>query len=132
MNQTQNLQLPQWEATDRVTRADINGAFAALDGATRIATGSYVGDGTYGAEHRSSITFPFVPKLVFLGGPTSFSTSYFTIYLPQQGNGVSGYSATYALPNAALSGSTLSWYATNSETIQYNKSGFTYNWIAIG
>lgn len=34
-------------------------------GAVQIATGSYVGTGTYGADHPCSLTFDFVPKLVF-------------------------------------------------------------------
>lgn len=34
-------------------------------GAVQIATGSYVGTGTFGADHPCSLTFDFVPKLVF-------------------------------------------------------------------
>ena len=35
-------------------------------GAVQIATGSYVGTGTFGADHPCSLTFDFVPKLVFV------------------------------------------------------------------
>ena len=34
-------------------------------GAVQIATGSYVGTGTFGADHPCSLTFDFVPKMVF-------------------------------------------------------------------
>ena len=33
-------------------------------GAVQIATGSYVGTGTYGADHPCSLTFDFLPKLI--------------------------------------------------------------------
>ena len=35
-------------------------------GAVQIATGSYVGTGTYGADHPCSLTFDFSPKLVIV------------------------------------------------------------------
>ena len=35
-------------------------------GAVQIATGSYVGTGTYGADHPCSLTFDFLPKLIFV------------------------------------------------------------------
>ena len=44
MDYTQNLDLPQWEETDRILRTDFNDAMAAIDTAVpRIATGTYTG-----------------------------------------------------------------------------------------
>jgi len=141
MNQTQNYQLPQWEASDRVTRSDVNGAFAAIDtalaalsGGARIAAGSYTGDGTYGSANPSSLTFPFVPKLVLLFGPTAetVDAKYFTICLPQKGSADLCYGAgDYVMRHVTVSGSTIRWYGGN-QFAQYNGSGKVYFWVAIG
>ena len=37
-------------------------------GAVQIATGSYVGTGTYGADHPCSLTFDFLPTIIWLFG----------------------------------------------------------------
>lgn len=37
-------------------------------GAVQISTGSYVGTGTYGADHPCSLTFDFLPSLIWLFG----------------------------------------------------------------
>ena len=130
MNQTQNLQLPQWEAADRVTRADINGAFAVLDGALRAASGTFTGTGGFGRLNPSSLTLPFVPKLLMIGGT---SGTMFTLYSPLLDR--RSYSpGSYTLDNLTVSddGRTLSWYYGSSERAQYNESGVTYYWLVIG
>lgn len=133
MNQTQNLQLPQWEATDRVTRAEINGAFATLDGALRLATGSFVGTGSYGRNNPSSLTFPFVPKLVFVGGPGTGVADYFAMYWPHTGEPSVSYSGgSRPLGHPSLTDCTLSWYHGSSAAQQYNESGVSYYWLILG
>ena len=44
----------------------IDNVQASADGKARIQTGSYVGTGTYGASHPCSLTFDFVPKIVYI------------------------------------------------------------------
>ena len=50
------------------SQAMLEALLAALKqaGAVQIATGSYVGTGTYGADHPCSLTFDFVPKEVII------------------------------------------------------------------
>ena len=62
MNQTVNLHLPQFEATDRIHHDDFNEAFQTLDTLPRIVTGTYTGDGQ--SEH--FIDLGFTPKAVLV------------------------------------------------------------------
>lgn len=91
----------------------------------RIATGSYVGTGTYGSESRNSLTFDFAPQCVLIQAETSsqFSTSYTLLWCGQSGDAAYG---AFSLLNK-----TLSWYG-NSAANQKNTSGITYKYVAIG
>ena len=131
MNRTQNLQLPQWEANDRVTRAEVNVAFAKLDGALRCATGSYVGTGGYGSGAPTSLTLPFPPKLLLLGGPNS--DNYCAVYWPELGTFSYSF-AHYTIDHVTVSadGCTLTWYSDASEARQFSAAGVTYRWLCIG
>ena len=66
MNQTTNYSLPQWEASDRVTRGDMNDAMSAIDTALavkcEIVFGKYTGNGSY----PRTIELGFTPKAVLL------------------------------------------------------------------
>ena len=66
MNHTTNYNLNQWDAEDRVTRADFNTDNAAIDAAfatkCEVVFGSYTGDGTYPRD----IILSFKPKAVLL------------------------------------------------------------------
>ena len=66
MDYTQNLNLPQFEATDRIHHDDFNDAFDKIDalGGQRIEIGSYIGDGTASR----TITLSHTPKLLFISG----------------------------------------------------------------
>ena len=104
--------------------------------APRIATGSYVGTGTYGASNPNTLTFEFEPKAVFIFGTkasndTGTSMMYFwgdssftLIYASYSGAQPSG--------TASVSGNAMSWYDTSQADYQCNKSGRTYNYVAIG
>ena len=112
----------------------------------QIATGSYVGTGTYGASNPNTLTFDFAPEMVVIysmadankrllniGGtgvhaiPTAnLTTSY------QAGRGFyydttpsSGYT------RKAEDGKTIQWYATGP-AIQFNTTSYTYYYTAIG
>lgn len=105
-----------------------------------ISTGSYVGTGAYGSSNPSTLTFPFVPKMVI-------------ITLPQDSYPVDGgwrnmalwiEGATFVKTKTTsagavnvrfdVAGNTLSWYSTSSTdaAIQLNAAGGTYRYFAIG
>lgn len=105
--------------------------------APKIETGSYVGTGTYGQANPNTLTFGFVPKLVWIceantryistsagyNGLWFASWSYLS-YLLDSGTTVTRY--------ASLSGKTLSWYESSSAFNQLNDSEKVYTYIAIG
>ncbi|WP_298020986.1 hypothetical protein, partial [uncultured Dysosmobacter sp.] len=51
-------------------------AIAAVSGAAKIQTGSYVGTGTYGESNPCSLTFDFSPKLVIIQNKAKAGTTY--------------------------------------------------------
>lgn len=105
--------------------------------APKIEVGSYVGTGTYGQANPNTLTFGFVPKLVWIceantryistsagyNGLWFVSWSYLS-YLLDSGTTVTRY--------ASLSGKTLSWYESSSAFNQLNDSEKVYTYIAIG
>lgn len=114
--------------------------------APKIATGSYVGTGTYGKDNPTSLTFDFEPSLVVV-----HMSGYGLI--PDGRNWVSSMLWTYGQTTASInggsggtgvivehSGNTLSWYNTSNALNQLNggqqsSSGFsayTYYYVAIG
>lgn len=109
--------------------------------AVKIETGSYVGTGTYGQSNPNTLTFPFEPKVVFIGDATSSpSNLYYGTYIPLiQGvktaisqivtNG--GKDILYV----SWDGNTVSYYSnggTDFVKSQLNATGVTYNYVAIG
>ena len=115
---------------------------AALTGAAvKIATGSYVGTNTSGSASPNTLTFDFVPKLVFVIGSTYYS---FFVHGAKYGlGGTCGTaSANRYVQTATWSGNTLSWYcsAANSSSgsgavgapAQLNSKEITYSYLAIG
>ena len=107
----------------------------------KIATGSYIGTGTYGSANRNSLTFDFEPKLVLLAkyyvsgsANTPTSTKNWLLFTQTalltaaSDNNNLGYICYLPAPNW---GNTLVWFATTVEG-QGNASGATYHYIAIG
>ena len=128
MDYTQNLHLPQWEETDRIMRTDFNDAMSKLDAAIanagncKIVTGSYVGAGSFLAEHANTLTFPGTPYVVMINGRTMLmvrplSTAHNT---STQG----GVVVTWG-------DNSVSWYSTALPTHQCNEGGVTYQYIAL-
>lgn len=96
--------------------------------APKIATGSYVGTGTYGQANPNTLTFGFAPKFVFVssgGGGSSY-------FLWVQGCNKTSGEYNDDSSAVAVSGNTLSWYSTNDNLSQRNQNGTTYYYIAIG
>ena len=131
MNYTENYNLPQWEATDAVKRADVNGALAAVDaalgtlaGGEHVYVGSYTGDG----QATRIITFPWPPKFMILfgwynpnGTPNAGRVYFIT---PDDNRMVEGSCGKGG--DVTLSGNTLS---VRSATNLTNPSGKTITYI---
>ena len=109
----------------------------------KIETGSYAGAGTYGAGKPNSLTFSFVPKIVFLlpyvdhsskfgqsswsGGskPLAVMVENGMIHASQEAISSYGYS------HIKWTGSTVQWECKTA-ALQLNESGTEYRYIAIG
>ena len=119
-----------------VSDGNIYTALGQLGNKVQIATGSYVGTGTYGSGNPNTLTFDFEPKIVFLArdGSEEILGNYaghitvfpWTAYLTFR-SGSSGYRCTIN-----WNGNTISWYSTSDATSQGNVSGTTYYYLAIG
>ena len=91
----------------------------------KVITGSYVGTGTNGKNNPNSITFDFEPKLVILQG-------YGTATMIRGASEAVYYTTTNHHLILTWSGNVLSWYCSDNATRQFNASGETYHWVAIG
>ena len=120
----------------------------------QIATGSYTGTGTYGSGNQNSISFGFVPKLLYVSARSGevINSSLFgggsyygflldytaavnnagspkTFYALSLSDATIYYSSlTYALSNGNM---TISWYGAD-QSKQLNSNGATFSYIAIG
>lgn len=105
-------------------------------GNAKIEKGTYTGAGVYGADKPNSLTFDFIPKMVFIHcvdvadnyGIFAYGASLGSVFY----SGVSGLAKTYLTWNEK----TVSWYSTDSsyskERGQLNASGKEYIYVAIG
>lgn len=107
--------------------------------APKIETGSYVGTGTYGADNPNTLTFGFVPKLVFIVAINNYATfGTSSIFYPyamtsEYVKGMYAYGQLYNNSNqtAKLDGSIMYWYSS-SAVAQLNVNNGKYKYIAIG
>lgn len=144
MLKTQNYNLNKPVSADPMRVSDFNENADIIDAALKdlntavenagnckIASGSYAGTGIYGSGSPKKITFPFVPKWVYIMLPTVPSLRAVYVngakYMTTQANGSNSQTAV-----CTLSGSTLSWYNTSDASYQLNSSGYTYIWVALG
>jgi hypothetical protein len=118
-------------------------------GAAKIAFGSYVGTGTYGADNPNSITFDFVPKVVwiyysrFKGSSPFYSSTYFdntsmvvtdhltTDYVVGYGFNSDGNSTKNGYAKKSSDGKTIYWYQTSANYKQFNKADTEYCYMAF-
>ena len=100
----------------------------------RIATGSYVGTGTYGADNPCTLTFDFTPRIVFFDASEADHDEWVTpyiwgaLYFVYRRYQLTRTSFCYSSTN----GSTLSWYTTKGTADQINSDGQTYRYLIIG
>lgn len=112
----------------------------AKEAGVRIATGSYVGTGTYGASNPNSLTFPFEPKLVIIRvQPSSYDSDHMAIFIKPVLNSTSMLRSSKS--GGQISGNTipctwdkntLTWYSTESQDAQLNIKNATYYYVVIG
>lgn len=107
-----------------------------VTGNARIATGSYVGTGVYGANNPTSITFEFEPKLVFVHGLEEYQTGFINASACTT-NFVKGTFRNFGKTNVQYAkksndGKTIYFYDTGDQWLQHNGANITYYFIAIG
>lgn len=99
----------------------------------KLYTGSYVGTGKYGSSNPTSITFPFEP--IILIGPISLKIPGRAINMVASMK--TSYEQHYWFSyqeylKISADRKTISWYNTSSTRDQFNDSGYTYYYAAIG
>ena len=137
----------------------VDNAQSSADSKVKIQTGSYVGTGTHGEDSPCSLTFNFVPKVVYIIQSEIISLSanrgydeiypFFMQLVSKATTGVGTY-AKYNTDDGKYIGNgplvlctfkdkTVSWYGCQSVVYyeyyainQMNDSGTKYYWIAIG
>lgn len=108
--------------------------FENIVNAVKIETGSYVGSGTYGASNPNVLNLNLEPKIIFLHSGTVGASNnvpmYYILYTGAASfPGVNGGAYNYL----TWAGNTVSWYCDQSNaSYQFNNSGSTYHYIAIG
>lgn len=104
-------------------------AAASETGGVKLATGSYVGTGTYGNDNPCKLTFDFTPQIVVISkanGRGAFLVLFRLIpYYPMMG------SNTYAV-GVSWGDDYVEWQSTSAVEDQLNVSGTTYYYFAIG
>lgn len=107
----------------------------------RVQVVSYVGTGTSGVDNPNSLTFDFVPKLLFI---KSVGGSAYYICLTLFGTTLTDTYENYAFFDAAgnmtypdssyarKNGKKIQWYSRRNAYVQANGSGYKYTAIAIG
>ena len=111
----------------------------------KIATGSYVGDGTYGESHKTQVSVPFVPKMLIVNGvwgvPNDVKGSCTGVLVPGENTVPIDYSSNTRSVSAEVVGTTFRFWSSatfNSDNSslngsqQANMDGQMYTWIALG
>ena len=120
----------------KVTLANLMAYLGDNMGSARIATGSYVGTGTYGSSNPCSLTFDFVPQIVFITSATDYNSDFF-LRGSNRSTFLASTSATSIYSNVInWADMSVSWYTPISGNamvgVQLNKKGETYHYMAFG
>lgn len=103
----------------------------------KIATGSYVGTGTYGQDNPNSLTFNFTPQIIFLDVRTVKDRNSIPQYYIMFRGAANAFAKDTSSKNTlSWTDTGVSWYFgsrdSQAATRQFNQSGVTYHYIAIG
>ena len=97
---------------------------------TQIATGSYVGTGTYGEDNPNSLTFEFEPKILVISSITG-DAGIALISGSVGSTWTSRHNGLYLLV-ASTNGKTIKWYSSGDSAVQMNVSSRNYRYTALG
>ena len=137
-NHTPNFNLCQWEATDKVLRADFNEDNQKIDAALaeilarvpRFATGTYVGTDEHGANHPNTLTFDFKPYVVICYDRSNYRCP--ALFIRGESRFLMEYGSGYAAQQLTWGENSVSWYCSEDENRQLNSRDFTYRYLAFG
>lgn len=119
-----------------IESAITEGIEAGTIGNARIEKGTYVGTSTSSSKVAGSLTFGFVPKIVFLArSPNTTTNQNFNIAILIPGSSLSGAPHTSGGSNlyTSLEGTTIQWWNNNLNTpYALNESGVTHYYVAFG
>lgn len=110
----------------------------AKEAGVRIATGSYVGTGSYGQSNPNSLAIGFNAAYMAIYPNIAFSNSrnqHYGVFLPGLKKfGTTGGNSVpvFQFSTISTSNGTITWYTTVNEVYQLNTSGVVYYYIAIG
>lgn len=115
------------------------GVLDEVAGCAKIASGTYTGTGGYGTNNKTSITLPFVPKVLIVVGEADDSSSgrLFGFYAVHGMTKCISYiygnqsSSTVKAIIISWNGQTVSWYSTSGIPYQLNESNKTYRYVAL-
>lgn len=139
---TTHYSLTKWSESDAVNVAEINANTEKVDQALDalatnieskccIATGTYSGTGTYGADNPTTLTLPFQPKVLFIDcSSTQYGQAHLFLYGMPHGHSRIGDINNYYI-TMTWNGTSVSWYSTDHAIYQFNESGVTYTYVAI-
>lgn len=134
------MNVTPFKSTDEFTMAGFNGKLAdinsgvndevasALSGLAHIETGSYTGNGKYGASNPITLNFSFTPKFLFVTCGGEPGNWFFWVPGTTQSSGNWNDSSTVI----SATGKSVTWYNTNDAKSQRNISSLVYHYIAIG
>ena len=147
MQKTDRLKLNLIEGSDNVDWAPLNENAQVLEAETgalreeltaldslvssggrlcRIAAGTYQGTGTYGEQHKNTLSFDFVPAMVQVYTADS-AYSFLTLL---RGCGQGRYMDNSC--SVTWGDRQVSWHSTSNAGNQLNYSGTTYHYVAFG
>ena len=98
----------------------------------QVYTGSYVGTGTYGASNPTTLSFPFEPKMVIIAANAYQGGITHPLIRPDTVGYVTIAASIYSTMVVSWAGKEISFYDANSAIRQFNNSGTTYYYIALG
>ena len=102
----------------------------------QIATGTYSGNGTYGENNAISLTFGFTPKFVYLYSYVSGAVSIEGALINPCHSYMVTISNSYPVGSSSnvvtWSNNSVSWYSKSNAQRQFNMSGATVYYFAIG
>ena len=152
LQQTSNYQLSQWDAEDRIQRADFNSdnakvdaalkaqsdeitaltAAVALCGNCKIMYGSYTGTGTYGSANPCSLTFEHRPLLIYVQSSSEEDRYGRKLRMMRGITWAVGTESNYVWENIiSWTNFGVQWYSVHSATTQFNVQDVVYYYVAF-